>query len=96
MNNLIISCILASIVLTATLPPSQVYFDISQTNRNSHTNNDTQTIDEFFDNDLNIYCLIIGGGIILLSALLSLVLYKVRSRSAQFAGSLFQNIEDDP
>lgn len=60
------------------------------------TNNykSSHDIPEFFDDDQNIYCLAIGAAIIVLSFISALVIYRVKSRSAAFEGSLFQNLED--
>jgi len=54
-----------------------------------------EEIPEFFDEDQNIYCLIIGMGIIGLCIIIAVVLYRVKSKSAAFEGSLFQNLEDE-
>lgn len=52
------------------------------------------SIPEFFDDDLNILCLIIGFAIIILSVIVALIIFRVKSRSAAFEGSLFQNLEE--
>jgi hypothetical protein len=50
------------------------------------------TIPEFFDDSLNIYALIVGLGIILLCGLVAFLIFKLKSRSAAFENSLFQNL----
>lgn len=52
-----------------------------------------ENIPSFFEDDNNIYCLIIGGAIIVICLILSVVIYKVKSKNA-FDGSLFQNLEE--
>lgn len=54
----------------------------------------TETIPEFFDDDLNIYALIAGFGIILVCGLIGFLIFKLKSRSAAFENSLFQNLEE--
>lgn len=54
-----------------------------------------QTIPEFFDDDQNVYCLIVGFAIILLSVIIAIIIFRVKSRSAAFEGSLFQNLEEE-
>ena len=49
---------------------------------------------EFFDDSRNIMMLFVGLGIILLSIVISLLIFKLRARSAAFENSLFQNLED--
>ena len=50
---------------------------------------------EFFDDDNNIICLGIGIGIIVVCLLIALIIFRIRSRSAAFDGSLFKNLEDE-
>ena len=50
------------------------------------------TIPEFFDDVENIYTLAVGLGIIVLSLIIALVIFRVRSRSLAFDNSLFQNL----
>lgn len=54
-----------------------------------------ESIPEFFDESLNVYCLIIGFAIILLSIIIAFIIFRVKSREAAFEGSLFQNLDDD-
>jgi uncharacterized membrane protein len=54
-----------------------------------------EVIPEFFDDDQNVYCLIVGFSIILLSVIIAIVIFRVRSRAAAFEGSLFQHLEDE-
>lgn len=54
-----------------------------------------EVIPEFFDDDQNVYCLIVGFAIIILSVIIAIVIFRVRSRSAAFEGSLFQHLEED-
>ena len=42
-----------------------------------------------------MYCLIIGFGIILLSVIVAIVIFRVKSRAGAFENSLFQNLEDE-
>ena len=51
-------------------------------------------IPEFFDDSLNVMMLIIGLGIIVISAVISVLICKCKRRSAAFENSLFQNLED--
>ena len=53
-----------------------------------------QDIPEFFDDEKNVYCVIIGGAIIVICLILSFVIYRVKSKNA-FEGSLFQNLEEE-
>jgi len=53
-----------------------------------------EDIPSFFDDDNNIYCLIIGGAIIIICLVISVVIYRVKSKNA-FDGSLFQNLEEE-
>lgn len=52
-----------------------------------------EVIPEFFDDDQNVYCLIIGFAIILLSVIIAIVIFRVKSRAEAFEGSLFQHLE---
>ena len=52
----------------------------------------SDTIPEFFDDVENIYTLAVGLGIIVLSLIIALVIFRVRSRSLAFDNSLFQNL----
>jgi uncharacterized membrane protein len=54
-----------------------------------------EVIPEFFDDDQNVYCLIIGFSIILLSVIIAIVIFRVKSRAEAFEGSLFQHLEDE-
>jgi ABC-type proline/glycine betaine transport system permease subunit len=54
-----------------------------------------ETIPEFFDDEQNVYCLIVGFAIILASVIIAIVIFRVKSRSAAFEGSLFQNLEEE-
>lgn len=53
------------------------------------------TIPEFFDDNLNIYALIVGLGIILLCLLIAFLIFKLKGRNAAFENSLFQNLEEE-
>lgn len=54
-----------------------------------------EKIPEFFDDDQNVYCLIIGFSIILLSVIIAIVIFRVKSRAEAFEGSLFQHLEEE-
>jgi hypothetical protein len=51
-----------------------------------------ETIPEFFDDNQNVYCLIVGFAIILLCLIIAIVIFKVKSKSSAFENSLFQNL----
>lgn len=56
------------------------------------SSHEEEVIPEFFDDDQNVYCLVIGVAIILLSVLIAIVIFRVKSRSSAFENSLFQNL----
>ena len=54
-----------------------------------------EDLPEFFDDSQNVIFLVSGFGIILLSVLIAVLIYKFKGRSAAFENSLFQNLEDE-
>lgn len=45
---------------------------------------DEDVIPEFFDDNQNVYCLIVGFAIILLSVIVAIVIFRVKSRAGAF------------
>lgn len=56
--------------------------------------NEEELMPEFFDDGRNVMMLFVGLGIIVFSLLISLLIFKLRARSAAFENSLFQNLDE--